>query len=306
MTTFKIIPDTTQSSQIKVTTITESSKIAVLNFGGPQGTQGIQGPTGATGPTGQQGIQGIKGDTGLTGPQGPTGPQGLQGIQGLTGATGAQGIQGIKGDTGATGATGSVGPGVAIDGTTGQLLIKNSATNYDTAWSSLSSLGIATSSYVDTSIANLVSSAPATLDTLNELATALGNDPNFATTVTNSIAGKVSLTGSYTNPSWLVSIPFSKLTSTPTTLSGYGITDALTSATAASTYQPIAVASTTVSGTVKVDGTTITINDSGVISSTPTIPTYIQTTRPSLSNTQKYMWWDTTGGNLSLWIEDGT
>jgi hypothetical protein len=36
MTTFKIIPDTTQSSQIKVTTTTESSKIAVLNFGGPK------------------------------------------------------------------------------------------------------------------------------------------------------------------------------------------------------------------------------------------------------------------------------
>lgn len=34
------------------------------------------------------------------------------------------------------------------------------------------------------------------------------------------------LTGSYTNPSWIVSIPWSKITSTPTTLSGYGITDA--------------------------------------------------------------------------------
>jgi hypothetical protein len=41
---------------------------------------------------------------------------------------------------------------------------------------------------IDTSIANLVDSAPATLDTLNELAAALGDDANFATTVTNSIA----------------------------------------------------------------------------------------------------------------------
>ena len=47
--------------------------------------------------------------------------------------------------------------------------------------------------YVDTAIANLVDSAPATLDTLNELAFALGDDPNFATTVTNAIAGKASL-----------------------------------------------------------------------------------------------------------------
>ena len=45
-------------------------------------------------------------------------------------------------------------------------------------------------SYADTAIANLVDSAPATLDTLNELAAALGDDPNFATTVTNSIATK--------------------------------------------------------------------------------------------------------------------
>ena len=49
--------------------------------------------------------------------------------------------------------------------------------------------------YVDTQVANLVDSAPATLDTLNELAAALGDDANFSTTVTNSIAGKLSLTG---------------------------------------------------------------------------------------------------------------
>lgn len=42
--------------------------------------------------------------------------------------------------------------------------------------------------YTDTAIANLVDTAPATLDTLNELAAALGDDPNFATTVTNQIA----------------------------------------------------------------------------------------------------------------------
>ena len=38
--------------------------------------------------------------------------------------------------------------------------------------------------------AAIVDSAPTTLDTLNELASALGDDPNFATTVTNSLAGK--------------------------------------------------------------------------------------------------------------------
>ena len=53
----------------------------------------------------------------------------------------------------------------------------------------------ATKGYVDTSISNLVASAPATLDTLNELATALGSDANFSTTVTNSIATKLALAG---------------------------------------------------------------------------------------------------------------
>src|SRR5210317_2323060 len=55
--------------------------------------------------------------------------------------------------------------------------------------------GYATESYVGTQISNLVDSAPSTLDTLNELAAALGDDPNFATTVTNSIAAKLSLAG---------------------------------------------------------------------------------------------------------------
>jgi hypothetical protein len=53
----------------------------------------------------------------------------------------------------------------------------------------------ATKAYVDTSIANVVDSAPAALDTLNELAAALGDDANFATTVTNSIATKLPLAG---------------------------------------------------------------------------------------------------------------
>ncbi|CAI2936166.1 hypothetical protein [Aminobacter niigataensis] len=40
-------------------------------------------------------------------------------------------------------------------------------------------------------ITSLVNASPAALDTLAELATALGNDPNFATTITNALAGKV-------------------------------------------------------------------------------------------------------------------
>ncbi len=49
----------------------------------------------------------------------------------------------------------------------------------------------ATETYVTTQVNNLVDSAPGTLDTLNELAAALGDDDNFSTTVTNSIASKL-------------------------------------------------------------------------------------------------------------------
>jgi len=59
----------------------------------------------------------------------------------------------------------------------------------------LSTNSYATEGYVTTAVANLVDAAPSTLDTLNELAAALGDDPNFATTVTNSIATKLPLAG---------------------------------------------------------------------------------------------------------------
>jgi hypothetical protein len=53
----------------------------------------------------------------------------------------------------------------------------------------------ATKAYVDTSVANLIDSAPGALDTLNELAAALGDDAAFSTTITNSIATKLPLAG---------------------------------------------------------------------------------------------------------------
>jgi hypothetical protein len=59
----------------------------------------------------------------------------------------------------------------------------------------LSTNSYATEGYVTTAVSDLVAAAPSTLDTLNELAAALGDDPNFATTVTNSIATKLPLAG---------------------------------------------------------------------------------------------------------------
>lgn len=49
---------------------------------------------------------------------------------------------------------------------------------------------LATTAFVQAAISALVASAPGALDTLNELAAALGNDPNFATSMTNALASK--------------------------------------------------------------------------------------------------------------------
>jgi arginine deiminase len=56
----------------------------------------------------------------------------------------------------------------------------------------------ANTKYVDTAISNLISSAPSALNTLNELATALGNDANYSTTITTALATKGALSANQT------------------------------------------------------------------------------------------------------------
>lgn len=104
---------------------------------GPAGPQGDAGPTGATGAEGPAGATGATGATGPAGPTGATGPQGPAGDTGPAGATGPagpQGPQGPQGDPGATGPAGATGQGVPVGGTTGQVLAKASAADYDTEW----------------------------------------------------------------------------------------------------------------------------------------------------------------------------
>jgi len=60
----------------------------------------------------------------------------------------------------------------------------------DTAVAGVDLTGYATETYVDNQVAGIVDSAPATLDTLNELAAALNDDANFASTVTSSLSNK--------------------------------------------------------------------------------------------------------------------
>lgn len=60
-----------------------------------------------------------------------------------------------------------------------------------TATAGTNTTQVATTAFVSTAVANLINSAPGALDTLQELAAALGNDASFSTTVTNSLAGKL-------------------------------------------------------------------------------------------------------------------
>lgn len=68
-----------------------------------------------------------------------------------------------------------------------------------TAPLSVSNKQIANTEYVQAAVAALVGSSPEALDTLAELAEALGNDPNFATTMLNKLAGKQPLDSTLTN-----------------------------------------------------------------------------------------------------------
>ena len=74
---------------------------------------------------------------------------------------------------------------------------------------------IATTAFVTTAVANIVDSAPSALDTLNELAAALGDDANFSTTVTNSIATKAPLA----NPTFTGALTIDDITIDGSTIS---------------------------------------------------------------------------------------
>jgi hypothetical protein len=122
---------------------------------GNQGIQGIQGDPGAQGDpgvAGDQGIQGIQGDQGIQGIQGEPGIQGDQGIQGIQGDQGIQGVQGdqgIQGIQGEQGIQGDAGLGIPVGGVAGDVLVKSTATDYDTAWGNAVWLGTSQNYFID-------------------------------------------------------------------------------------------------------------------------------------------------------------
>lgn len=174
---------------------------------GPQGERGIQGTQGEAGPqgdSGPQGPQGDKGDKGDTGDAGPVGPAGPTGPAGATGPKGDAGDTGPAGPTGATGATGPAGPAGANGDSAYQVALANGFVGTEPAW-----------------LASLVGPTGAT--------GATGATGPKGDTGDTGPAGATGATGPAGTTSW------TGLTDKPTTLAGYGITDAEPTIAAAST-----------------------------------------------------------------------
>jgi len=163
--------------------------------------------------------------------------------------------------------TATAGAGISLSVVSGNLNIVNTITDNNQL---ANGAGYATTGYVSTQINNLVAGAPGLLDTLDELAAALGDDPSFATTITTSIATKVPQTRTITingtsydlsaNRSWTINsmvYPSAGIAVSTGTAWGTSITDNssnwntafgwgnhasagyLTTSSAASTYVPV-------------------------------------------------------------------
>jgi len=145
----------------------------------------------------------------------------------------------------------------------------------------------ATQSYVSTQINNLVSGAPGLLDTLDELAAALGDDPNFATTVSTALGNRLridigtqGLTGtqqgygrtnlglgslatlSSIDNSYITDLAWSKLTSVPSTFTPSAHTHPISDITGLQTSLDSKQASLSGTGFVKISGSTISYDNS--------------------------------------------
>jgi hypothetical protein len=146
-----------------------TSSAAVLNFTIPAGAAGATGPQGATGPAGTTSWAGIT-DKPSTFPP----------------STHAHVAADISDFTSAVVAA-------APPTTDASLLVQGTLPD------ARLSANIARTSDVSAAVAAVIDAAPASLDTLNELAAALGDDANFASTVTNALAGKAATSHTHGN-----------------------------------------------------------------------------------------------------------
>lgn len=125
-------------------------------------------------------------------------------------------------------------------------------------------------SYVDTKVAAVVDSAPAALDTLNELAASLGDDANFATTVSNNIGTKLALAGG--TMSGDINLGGNDITNggtfngTATAVAANSV--ALTTDTTGNYVQQGATSGSGISGSVNSEGGTFTVTSNATAANT--------------------------------------
>jgi len=127
---------------------------------------------------------------------------------------------------------------------------------------------IATTAYVQGELTQLINSAPGTLDTLKELADALGNDTAFSTTVTNSIATKLPLAGG--TMSGAIAMGTNKIT-------GLGLATAGTDAASKTYVDSVTVAPSNLTGPITSVGAA-----TSVAAQTGTGSTFVMNTSPTL------------------------
>jgi hypothetical protein len=151
-----------------------------------------------------------------------------------------------------------------------------SFTETDPIWTA-EKTNYALKTYVDTSISNLIDTAPTTLDTLNELAAALGDDANFSTTITDLIGTKEpaiapGTTAQYWrgDKSWQTLPSYSLPIATASILGGIKVgsnlsINATTGVLDATYTYTLPTASPTVLGGIKV-GSNLSIDENGVLS----------------------------------------
>ena len=145
----------------------------------------------------------------------------------------------------------------------------------------------ASKAYVDTAVSNVVDSAPGALDTLNELAAALGDDANFSTTITTSLATKLNLSGGTMTGD--IVLGANKITSTATpatddTLTRKGYVDSiLGSATSAATSAANAATSESNAATSETNAATSASNASTSETNAATSATSASTSASSAS-----------------------
>jgi uncharacterized protein YjlB len=147
---------------------------------------------------------------------------------------GPPGPQGDPGDPGEPGDPGDPGAGVAVGGTTGQVLAKNSDTDFDTEWVDQTGggggggavdsvngqtgivvldsgdVGADPAGTAAAAVAALIAGAPGALDTLDELAAALADDASFAAAMTTALAGKQPLDADLTSIAALSTTSFGR------------------------------------------------------------------------------------------------